>query len=188
MQFGYARVSTAKQVDGYSLDGQVEKLKSAGVDENNIYQDVGSGKNMNRSGFRDLLSRLRGGDELIVVKLDRFGRSYRDLINMVSDFKDDKIILKSLDDGLDTSTQMGEAMLYIAGIFAEMERNLINERTKEGQQKAKDAGVKFGPKFKIDDVLVKKAKRLSKNDELSLKDKLNILEVSKTTYYRMLGM
>lgn len=187
MKFGYVRVSTVKQKDGYSLDDQRSRLLDAGVEERNIFEDVGSGKDSNRNSFQDLLTRLRDGDEVYVVKLDRFGRNYSELISLVSEFKEKNIVLKSLNDGLDTSTQMGEAMLYMAGIFAEMERSLIAERTKAGIKRAKEDGVKFGRPSKSDKALVNKAKRFYESGMIA-KDAAQALGVSRAHYYKLLKM
>lgn len=188
MKFGYMRVSTAKQADNYSFENQKERLLSAGVEEANIFQDVGSGSNQDRNGFKDMLSRLRSGDEVVVVKLDRFGRSMKDLVDTLEDFSNLGINLRSLNDGLDSSTPMGRGMIMMAGVFAEVERNYIYERTNDGIAKARRNGVKFGRPTKRDNSLVERAKRLKHHDGLTSKEAAAVLGVSRSHYYELLKL
>jgi DNA invertase Pin-like site-specific DNA recombinase len=87
---------------------------------------------------------LQPGDTLVVWKLDRLGRSLRDLITMLDDFKKQGIKFKSLTEAIDTETPTGRAMWQMIGVLAELERSLISERTRAGVKAAKDRGVKFG--------------------------------------------
>lgn len=187
MKIGYARVSTANQnLYGQSLDTQIERLEAAGCNE--IIRDVGSGASVQRVGYARLLDRLRDGDEVIVVKLDRFGRSLSDLIKQINEWDARDITLKSLDDGVDTSTPMGKAMAQLVSVFAEMERERILERTKEGIERARESGKRFGRPPVRDENLIAEAKRLYEMKMLTSAQAAAALGVSRAQYYRLLKM
>ena len=131
MKFGYARVSTSEQ----NLDVQVEKLQKAGCDE--IYQEKASGANNDRQQLNALLSKLRKGDILYVVRLDRLGRRMIKLISLINEFHTRGIQFISLENDLNTTTPMGMLMFNICAAFTEMERELIKERVKDGVARAK---------------------------------------------------
>jgi DNA invertase Pin-like site-specific DNA recombinase len=92
---------------------------------------------------------LEPGDTLIVWKLDRLGRSLRDLITMLDELKCREVKFRSLTEHIDTETPTGRAMWQMIGLLAELERSLISERTRAGVKAAKRRGVKFGPKRKL---------------------------------------
>ncbi len=131
---GYARVSTEDQ----KLDLQKDALVSAGCDR--IFEDRASGARTERPGLREALSHLRPGDTLVIWKLDRLGRTTHQLVGLLEQFEQDGVKLRSLQDGIDPSTSMGKAMLQIGAVFAEMERNLIRERTRAGLAAARARG------------------------------------------------
>jgi DNA invertase Pin-like site-specific DNA recombinase len=89
------------------------------------------------------------GDTLIVWKLDRLGRSLRDLSAMLDDFKQRGLKFRSLTESIDTETPTGRAMWQMIGVLAELERSLITERTRAGVKSAQKRGVRFGPKVKL---------------------------------------
>ena len=137
MKFGYARVSTTDQ----SLDIQIEKLQLAGCDE--IYQEKASGGNDDRKQLNILLSKLRKGDTLYVVRLDRLGRRMIKLISLINEFNEKGIQFVSLENNLDTTTHMGMLLFNMCAAFTEMERELIKERVKAGVERAKEKGRKL---------------------------------------------
>lgn len=187
MKIGYARVSTANQeLYGQSLTTQVERLEAAGCEK--IIQEVGSGADVQREGYQQLMTELRKGDEVIVVKLDRFGRSLGDLIQQINTWDAQDITLKSLDDGVDTSTPMGKAMAQLVSVFAEMERERIMERTKEGIDRARREGKRFGRPPKRDENMIAEAKRLHATDSLTSAQAARAIGVSRGHYYRLLKM
>jgi len=114
MKFGYARVSKNEQ----NLDIQIEKLKKAGCHE--IYQEKVSGSKDNRSQLNLLIGRLREGDTICVVRLDRLGRRMMKLIELINDFKKNGIEFISLENNIDTNTQMGMLLFTMCAAFAEM--------------------------------------------------------------------
>lgn len=140
MKIGYARVSSHSQ----DLDLQIEALKKSGCE--NIYSESISGKDNNRPKLKDMIESLREKDQVVVYKIDRIARSLKGLIEIIEQIHDKKSDLISLDSGdrVDTTNPMGKAFFQIAGVFAELERGMINARTKAGIQKARAMGVKFG--------------------------------------------
>ena len=137
MKIGYARVSTT----GQNLDMQLDSLKKAGCEK--IYTEKESGVK-ERPVLNELLSYIRLGDELVVYKLDRLGRSVRDLLRIVDDLQSRSINLVSLNDNFDASTPSGKLMMQLFAILSEYERNLIIERTKAGRIVAMKQGKKMG--------------------------------------------
>ena len=140
MKIGYARVSSNNQ----DLELQRQELLKAGCDK--IFSESVSGKDNNRTELTKLLNDLREKDIVVVYKIDRIARSLKGLIEIIELLKDKKVDLVSLDTGdrVDTTSPMGKAFFQIAGVFAELERGMINARTKAGIAKAKLDGVKFG--------------------------------------------
>lgn len=143
----YPRVSSKEQVDGYSIDEQIEKLKkyceAMGWCIYRIYTDPGySGANMNRPGLQALLADARAGklDKIVVYKLDRLSRSQKDTMYLIEDvFLANGIDFVSMMENFDTSTPFGRAMMGILAVFAQLERENIKERTTMGKEgRAKD--------------------------------------------------
>ena len=137
---GYARVSTSegKQL----LDRQVDALKEIGCER--IFEDKASGSNSQRKGLDDCLNYLRKGDVLVVLDLDRLGRLASDLIKLIDELAEKDIGFKAINSPMDTTTPAGRAFLQIQAAFAEMERNIIRQRVKEGIAAARARGRKGG--------------------------------------------
>jgi DNA invertase Pin-like site-specific DNA recombinase len=131
---GYARVSTSEQ----ELMGQRERLKEVGAIK--IFEDKISGKIFDRPGLNALIAYARPNDILCVVRLDRLGRSLKELLETVSTLKECHIGLMSLEEKIDTSSAAGELIFHVFGAIAHFERRLIAERTKEGLKAAKLRG------------------------------------------------
>ena len=123
---GYARVSTSEQ----DLTSQYNRLQKAGAIR--IFEDKISGKTFNRPGLNELIAYAREEDMLCVVRLDRLGRSLRELLETVENLKKHNIGLISLEEKIDTSSAAGELIFHVFGSIAHFERRLIAERTKEG--------------------------------------------------------
>lgn len=150
---GYARVSSADQ----NLDGQVERLKGAGCDI--VRQEKVSGKTRDgRTELENLIDFIRPGDSLVVAKLDRLGRSTRDVLNLVHELEQKGASLRVLEPDISTAGPMGKVMLTVLGMVAEMELGFIKERQRDGIAKAKQAGVYTGRKASIDPAKVLKLK------------------------------
>src|SRR5271170_4574564 len=131
---GYARVST----DDQDLASQKTRLESAGAFR--VFADVISGKTFDRPGLADLLDHIRPGDTIAVVRLDRLGRSLRELLEVVETLKKRGIALLSLEEKIDTSSAAGELVFHVFGAIAHFERRLIAERTKDGIAAARVRG------------------------------------------------
>lgn len=140
MKIGYARVSSNNQ----DLELQKQKLLKAGCEK--IFSESVSGKDNNRTELMAMIESLRANDIIVVYKIDRIARSLKGLIEIIELLNYKGIDLISLDSGdrVDTTSPMGKAFFQIAGVFAELERGMINARTKAGIEKAKLDGVKFG--------------------------------------------
>ena len=131
---GYARVSTPDQC----LASQRNRLLEAGALR--IFSDVASGKRADRAGLAKLIEHARAGDRLCVTRLDRLGRSLRELLETVDDLKARGIHLVSLEERLDTSSAAGELVFHVFGAIAHFERRLISERTRDGIAAARHRG------------------------------------------------
>jgi DNA invertase Pin-like site-specific DNA recombinase len=143
---GYARVSTLDQ----NLGGQLEALKAAGATQ--IYREKVSGVRADRPQLAKLMGSLRPGDIVLVTKLDRLGRSTRELLDLIERIGKAGASFRSLGDPLwDTSSSQGRLLSTLLAAIAEFERELIRERTGEGRKRAMAAGVKFGRKRKLSD-------------------------------------
>jgi len=137
---GYARVSTREA--GQVFDRQVDALRAAGCEC--IYDDRGSGASTDRSGLKSCLDYLRRGDVLVVLDLDRLGRLAGELIRLVDELEAREVGFRALNASFDTTTPIGRAFLQIQAAFAEMERNVIRQRVKEGIAAARARGRKGG--------------------------------------------
>src|SRR5208337_1891874 len=136
MKYGYARVSTDDQTPAL----QLAALKKAGC--KTIFKDDGlSGATTKRPALLRCLKKLEHGDTLTVWKLDRLGRSLRDLITMLDDLKKRGVKFRSLTEAIDTNTPTGRAIWQMIGVLAELERSLIGERTRAGVKAAQRGGV-----------------------------------------------
>lgn len=134
MKYGYARVSTVSQ----ELEAQLQALKKEGCEK--IYSEKFTGTKTNRPQFRELLSLLEEGDTLVVTKLDRLARNTVEGIEIVKDLFSRGVRVHVLNVGLLEDTTMGRFFLTTLLAVAEMERNLIVERTQEGKAIAKQRG------------------------------------------------
>ena len=135
---GYARISTPDQ----DIAGQLMRLAEAGAARS--YQDVVSGRVLERPGLASLLNYARAGDTLMVVRLDRLGRSLRELLGLVDRLKERDVALVSLEERIDTSSAAGELVFHVFGAIAQFERRLIAERTRDGLRAARAEGRKPG--------------------------------------------
>ncbi len=138
MKIGYARVSTLEQ----NTDMQKKALKKAGCKK--VLVDQVSGTVAKRPGLEKAKELLRKGDTLVVWRLDRLGRSLRDLIEWVRYLDEQGVGLESLHEAIDTGTPTGKPTFHLFGALAEFERNLIRERTQAGLSAARARGRRGG--------------------------------------------
>lgn len=177
MFVGYARVSTSDQ----NLDLQLSTLKNIGCEK--VYQDQMSGTKTNRPGLEMALEVLRENDTLVVWKLDRLGRTVKGLIELVNGLEKKNIHFKSITDNVDTSTPSGRFFFHVMASLAQMERELIAERTKAGLAAAKAKGRVGGRKRKMTNSKIESAKKLLDAGILP-KDVAHDLGISIPTLYR----
>lgn len=163
---GYARVST----DDQDMALQRAALERYGVD--GILEERGSGKSVRRKVLQGLVSHSRRGDVVVVWKLDRLGRTLTGVLEVVERMEKSGVKLVSLTENIDTTTAMGRAFMQMALVFAELERNMIAERTKAGIAALKAAGKRFGRKHMIIDNPKRMAvlRRLEREDRLRRPD------------------
>lgn len=137
-KIGYARVSTREQ----NLSSQVDALNNAGCIR--IFTDKISGKEFKREGLTACLDYLRADDTLVIYRLDRLGRSVKEMLELCAQLEQRRIKLVSLQDNLDTSSAVGWFTMQILASLAEYNRNLILDGCKAGIEAAQKRGVKFG--------------------------------------------
>jgi DNA invertase Pin-like site-specific DNA recombinase len=142
---GYARVSSTDQ----SVAHQVKQLKAAGCSV--VRQEKGSGKTrQGRTELAIILDFVRPGDTLVVVKLDRLGRSTRDVLNLVHELEQRGADIKVLEPEITTKGAMGKMVLTVLGMVAEMELGFIRDRQRAGIEAAKARGVYKGRPITLD--------------------------------------
>ena len=181
MHIGYARVSTQDQ----DLSLQYDALRQAQCDK--IYKDKASGAKASREGLTLALEVLRKNDRgpLVVWKLDRLGRSLKDLVAIVCDLEQRGVHFKCLTDQIDTSTTSGRFFFHVMASLAQMERDLTVERTRAGLEAARRQGRTGGRKRKMTDSKIATATRLLQ-DGTSPREVAKNLGVSIPTLYRWL--
>lgn len=177
MLIGYARVSTQNQ----NLDLQIEALTKAGCQK--IFDDKMSGSRAERPGLAKALEMLREGDTLVVWKLDRLGRSVKNLVDLVGELHKQGVQFNSLTDAIDTGTPSGRFFFHVMASLAEMERELTMERTRAGLEVARQLGRKGGRKRQMTDSKIESAKQLLAKG-VPPRDVANNLGVSVPTLYR----
>lgn len=176
---GYARVSTK----GQDLSLQIEELNKYGCDK--VFMEKESGSKSDRPELNKALEYLREGDKLVVYKLDRLARSTFDLHKIANELKEKGIGLVFIKEQIDFTTAPGKLMFTMLGAIAEFERDLINDRTAEGRERAKAQGKHMGRKGQ-DEKQVKKALSLFAEREekgLSVNDIVKLTGVPRSTIY-----
>jgi DNA invertase Pin-like site-specific DNA recombinase len=149
-RIGYARVSTADQ----DLEQQLAKLKAEGCGIIRS-EKVSGGSREGRTELATIIDFLRPGDELVVTRLDRFGRDTRDVLNLIHEYEQKGAFVTVLDPHVSTRGEMGHIVLTVLGMVAQMERRFIKERQREGIERAKGKGVYRGGKRRLDRDAVK---------------------------------
>ena len=177
MLIGYARISTHLQ----NLDLQKDALAKAGCEK--TFVDEVSGAKAARPGLDQAMEMLREGDSLVVWRLDRLGRSLKHLIELVGQFDERKIGLKSLQESIDTSSSGGKLIFHMFGALAEFEHNLIQERTRPGLMAARARGRTGGRPRKLDEKQRKVVIQLYREREQSVDEICRAMGISKQTLY-----
>lgn len=177
MKFGYARVSTLDQ----NANLQQDALEEAGCEE--VIVDQASGTVAARPGLQKIKDKLRAGDTLVVWRLDRLGRSLKDLIEWAGWLEEKGVALRSLKEMIDTTTSTGKLTFHLFGALAEFERNLIEERTRSGLAAARARG-RFGGRPKaLDKDRQALAVRLYNEKQMPIAKICSMMGISKPTLY-----
>jgi len=178
-RLGYGRVSTADQ----NPDSQKDALQKAGVDQ--IFLDTYTGTKSSRPQLDRMREQLRSGDTIVITRLDRLGRSTKDLLNLVSDLQDLGVNLEVLEQNINTSSPEGKLFFTLVASFAEFEREIMRARTIDGLAAARARGRVGGRKSVMTQSKIEMAKKLYSEGKY-IKDIADVLGVSRPTIYRVL--
>jgi hypothetical protein len=181
MLIGYARVSTLDQ----NPNLQTDALSAAGCEK--IYIEKISGLVAERPELNKLKEQLRKDDSLVVWRLDRLGRSLKDLIEWVNYLDAQGVAFKSIQEGFDTSTSGGRLVFHMFGALAEFERNLIKERTMAGLTAARSRGRVGGRPKKLNEAKQKMARQMY-DAHNPITEICEALQISKPTLYKYLAV
>jgi DNA invertase Pin-like site-specific DNA recombinase len=181
MRIGYARVSTGEQ----KMDLQLDALEEAGCER--IYKETTSGAAKSRPKLERCLDELREGDTLVVWRLDRFGRSLKDLVEKMEALQENGVDFVSLTEGIDTTTAQGRLTFHIFGALAEFERELSRERTMAGLKAARERGRTGGRPPALDEDDIPQVQSLVQNPDVSTRQICERFDISKATLYRYVG-
>src|SRR5271165_4456807 len=183
-QLGYARVSTGHQ----SLDHQVDALTAAGVDSRRVYSDKLSGTSMReqRPGLAALLDYAREGDAIVVIGIDRLGRTAAEVMTTIRELGERNIVLRSLREGIDTSNATGRMVAGVLASLAELELELGRERRAAARDARRARGQSVGRPKALDQSKTALARRMNTSGE-SANTIAQTLGVSRATVYRVLA-
>ena len=176
MMIGYARVSTEDQ----KLDLQRQALQTASCER--IFEDTAGGA-AERPALREALAQLRAGDTLVVWRLDRLGRSLKDLIGHAESLRTQGVGLRSLKEAIDTDSSTGQLVFHIFGALAEFERALIRERTHAGLAAARARGRVGGRRKRLGEEQRRHAVELYRSRQRTVKEICALVGVSRSTLY-----
>ena len=177
MKIGYIRVSTQEQ----NTMRQEVLMEALGVDE--VYIDRMSGKNTNRPELQKMMEYVRKGDTVIVESISRFARNTRDLLELVEKLTAKGVEFVSKKEAIDTTTPTGKFMLTVFGAVAELEREYILQRQREGIAIAKEHGKYKGRKT----IVVPEFEQVTakwRSGTITAAEAMRMLHMSKTTFYR----
>jgi DNA invertase Pin-like site-specific DNA recombinase len=179
MIIGYARVSTADQ----NLNLQLDALKKYGCER--IFEEKVTGTKKERPHLADMMTILRSGDKVVIYKLDRISRSTKHLIDLSEYFDKRGVEFISIQDSIDTSTPMGRFFFRILASIAELERDIISERTKAGLSSARARGRKGG-RPRTPDKKIELALKMYESKQYSISQIVQASGISQATLYRRL--
>ncbi|MEV0070941.1 recombinase family protein [Amycolatopsis sp. NPDC050768] len=182
MRFGYARVSTRDQ----STDHQIDALAAAGVAEENMFIEKVSGKLSSRPKLDLMLDKLRAGDEVVVTRLKRIGRSQQHLLELVRWFGEHEVDFIVLEQGIDTSTPGGRLVFHFLAALAEYDREMIVEGTMDGLAAARARGRVGGRPPALTQRQLDQAQRMYDTGEHTVAEIAETFRVGRTTLYRQL--
>jgi len=178
MLIGYERVST----DDQNLALQHDALQAAGCEK--IFSDKMSGAKADRPGLKGAFEFARTGDTIVVWRLDRLGRSLKDLMALVEGLELRQIGFRSLQESIDTTSSGGRLIFHMFGALAEFERNLVRERTQAGLQAARARGRNGGRQQKLTTQQIDMGRSLAADPKRSVSSICQHLEINRPTFYR----
>ena len=181
MLIDYARIST----DDQHLDLQRDALAKAGCER--LFEDTASGAKAERPGLTSLLSNLRADDTVVIWRLDRLGRSLKDMIHLVEQLDTAGVGLRSVQENIDTTSIGGRLVFHLFSALAEFERNLIRERTRAGLTAARARGRKGGRKKRLDPAKREVALRLYHERQHTVEEICRMMGVGRSTLYNYLA-
>ncbi|MCE2993397.1 MAG: recombinase family protein [Alphaproteobacteria bacterium] len=180
MLIGYARVSTSDQ----SLDLQIDALTKAGCEK--IFAEKITGSSADRPELNNLKEFIRDGDDTVVVyKLDRLGRSLKNLVAEMQSFQERGIGFKSLQENIDTTTSGGKLFFHIFAALAEFERDIIRERTQAGLNSARARGRLGGRPKKLTESQLYLMRKLYADKSNEISDICKMFKISRPTLFRL---
>lgn len=179
MIIGYARVSTIDQ----NLSLQIDALEKCGCER--IYQEKMTGTKKDRPQVAELMTILRPGDKVIIYKLDRISRSTKHLIELSEFFEKKGVEFVSIQDSIDSSTPMGRFFFRILASIAELERDIISERTKDGLDSARARG-RMGGRPRVSTKKLNLAIKMYHSKQYSINEIVTATKISQATLYRNL--
>ena len=181
MIYGYGRVSTS----GQNLDRQIDALKMAGVEEQNIYVEKMTGTKADRPQLSALKAKVVEGDVVLIESLSRLGRSSANLITEMEYFYNKGVQLKSLKECLDFSSASGRMVSHILSIISQFERECLVERVKEGVASARARG-RVGGRPKVSEKSLQRALQMYNENTLSISEICSACKIGRSTFYRHL--
>ena len=180
MRFGYGRVSTRDQ----HTEAQHDALLAAGVDPKNVFVEKASTRLAQRPKLEELRKVLRDSDTIVVTKVDRLARSLLDLITIADDLRKQGVTLEVLSGTFNRDDPMGEAFFQMTGVFAQLERDLIRQRTMDGLQAARARGRKGGRRAKLTEAQAAEVRRLYDAREKTVKEIGELFGITRESVYR----
>lgn len=180
MIIGYARVSTSDQDTALQIDA----LNKSGCEK--VYQEKVSGASKERPELTRCLDALRAGDTLTVWRLDRLGRSLKELVSIIAELEQKQVGFKSLTESIDTTTPTGKLQFHVFAALAEFERALIQERTKAGLAAARARGRNGGRPSKLSDKDIKKANAMLSDPAMTKTEVAKHFKVTRATLNKAL--
>ena len=181
MKLFYSRVSTEEQNEAR----QIALARELGINDRYIFLDKASGKDTNRIEFQRMMEFARESDIIYCESISRVARSVRDLLNIIDDLQKRGIEFVSLKENIDTQTPQGKFMITVFGAMAELEREQILQRQKEGIKIAVEQGKYKGkPRMKIDDSALERECKKWRAGEQTATETMKILGLKPNTFYR----
>jgi DNA invertase Pin-like site-specific DNA recombinase len=179
-RWGYGRVSTRDQ----HTEAQRDALVAAGVEDRYIYVEKASTRLAVRPELEKLRKMLRPGDVLVITKIDRLARSLLDLISIADDLRKEGVTLEVLSGTFNRDDPMGEAFFQMTGVFAQLERDLIRQRTNEGLEAARARGRTGGRKAKLTDAQANEVRSLYAAREKTVAEIGGLFGITRESVYR----